>query len=178
LSSDRSLREYELFHRFETLVSNEVEHSRLKAGDEVAMIGSGPLPITAILLAAAFGIRVTAIERKRLAAATSKEVIKKLKLDGEIKVQFGEGESVVSESASCVLIAVLAQPKESILSNVFRRYMRCATVICRTSYGIRQALYAPTDPSAMKQYTIISQNVAHGNQTISSIVLGKPLISR
>lgn len=171
LSGDEAIEDYLLFNRFEALVSREVNMAGLNRGEKIAMIGSGPFPLTAILLANAFGVSVIAIEHDRDATTLSRQVIKKLGLERKIVVEIGEGQDLVPD-ASCAIVAVLAQPKEDILDHVFSTYPGCRRVVCRTSHGIRQALYKPTDAAAFNKYNVVCTNVAGGNQTISSMVLG------
>jgi len=177
LSAKEPLDNYTLFHRFEILVSEEVTLAQLAPKDEVAMIGSGPLPITAILLSSRFGLRVTAIERDRHAAALSRRVIERFGLENKIRVNTEAGEKAVIGEACCVLVAILAQPKRAILENLLRVCHASTTVICRTSQGIRQALYRPTEPLAFREYKTVRLNAARGDQTISSLLLRKAIIS-
>jgi hypothetical protein len=174
LSGKEPLDNYTLFRRFETLVCNEVTLARLGPNDEVAMIGSGPLPLSAILLSTRFGLRVTAIERDSYAAALSRRIIEHLGLETKIRINTEEGHKAVIQNASCVLVAVLAKPKQAILENILRTCDTCTTVVCRTSHGVRQALYSPTDPLWFREYRTIGLNAARGDQTISSLILGKP----
>jgi antitoxin component of MazEF toxin-antitoxin module len=164
---------YPLYHRFVTLITNEVKMLKLNQGCSLAMIGSGPFPITAILLFTLFGIEVVAIDGNPEAVAISRQVIKTLNLESGISVEVGDGRSFVAEDASAVIVALLAHPKDLILKNIFDNYSNCSSVICRTSHGLRQALYRPTDPSSLARYSTIAIQRAFADQTISSISLAR-----
>jgi nicotianamine synthase-like protein len=174
LVGDTNVKQYPLYGRFVRLVSNEVGLLNLNSGDQIAMVGSGPFPISSIIFSVHFGMRVIAVERNRNAAILSERVVKHLGLQNDIKVECGHGQQLVSDDVSSAIIALLAKPKDAILDNVFRNFIRCASVICRTSHGIRQALYAPTDMKALQPYNIIDTHLATGDQTISSILLAQP----
>jgi hypothetical protein len=171
LSFDVDVRQYSFYQRFVTLVSNEVRFAGLKEGDCVTFVGSGPFPISAILLFQTFGIRAIAVERKDGAAGLSREVVKRLGLEKGIDVRVGEGQHLAINDSCCAIIALLAQPKGAILHHVFEHYARCTSVLCRTSHGLRQALYRPTDPFSLAPYKIFGTHLATGDQTISSILL-------
>jgi len=171
LAANEPLDRYALFQRFEGLVCAEATLCSLRPGDTVAMIGSGPLPVTAILLAKRFNLKVKAIERDYRSAALSRRVIAQLGLENQISIFQEDGTTAVPENASCVLIAVLARPKQQILANILRNCADCQTVICRTSEGLRQALYQPTDPSSFREYGLVASNPARGDHTISSLIL-------
>ena len=173
LAGHTEVKQYPLYERFVRLISNEVGLLNLNPGDQIAMVGSGPFPISSIILCVDFGMRVIAVDRNRDAAILSERVVKHLKLQNDIKVECGHGQQLVANDVSSAIIALLAKPKDAILDNVFRNYIRCARVICRTSHGIRQAFYAPTDMMALQPYNIIDTKLATGDQTISSILLAK-----
>jgi hypothetical protein len=139
------------------------------------MIGSGPFPISALILATVFGMHVTAVERNGNAAVLSARVIKHLGLDGIIRVECGYGQHHVAEEVHCAIVALLAKPKDAILSNVFKNFARCSSVICRTSHGLRQALYSPAEARALASYDVRDTHIAAGDQTISSILLSRSL---
>ena len=171
LRGDVNVKQYPLYKRFATLISNEVRLLNLNSGDPIAIVGSGPFPISAIILSIDFGMQVTAVECNHDAALLSERVVKQLGLHNNIKVECGHGQDLVARHVSCAIVALLAKPKDAILNNIFRNYFQCASVICRTSHGIRQALYCPTDPRALQPYNIIATHLATGDQTISSILL-------
>jgi hypothetical protein len=170
LAADVEVERYPLYQRFAALISNEVRLAGLKPGDSVTVIGSGPFPISAILLSRSFGMNVIAIDRDPSAAKLSRDVLRKLGLEKAVRVELAEGQRLAMNGSSAAIIALLAQPKAAILQNVFEHEC-CESVICRTSHGLRQALYCPTDSAALAPYQIVATNVAAGDQTISSILL-------
>ncbi len=171
LNGQIALRQYPLYQRFNTLLSNEVTLLHAEPGEEIAIIGSGPFPISAIILATIFGLRVTAVESIGNSAALSEQVINHLGLGQVIRVECGHGQDLIAGHVRYAILALLARPKEAILSNVFKNYAHCSSVICRTSHGLRQAFYSPTDFAALRSYHVKDTHIASGDQTISSILL-------
>jgi hypothetical protein len=169
------LREYALYNRFVGLLTNEIRLLEAEPGDQLAMIGSGPFPISALILATAFGMRVIAVERNPNSASLSSRVVRHLDLEHAIQVACGYGEELISGEVRHAIVALLARPKEAILNNVFKNYARCSSAICRTSHGLRQALYAPAESRALKSYDIRDTHLARGDQTISSMLLSRSL---
>ena len=178
LEGKERLSDYTLFDRFERLICAEGELCSLQSGDRVMMIGSGPLPLTAILLASRFNVNVIGIERDYHSAAISQRVIRQLGLETQISILHSDGASSSLHEATCVLVAVLARPKHRILESILKNRGVCRKVICRTSYGARQALYGPTPPGALLKYAVTQSNIARRDQTISSLILEVPHSSR
>lgn len=57
-------RQYLLYKRFMVLIKNEIKLAKMERGEKILFIGSGPLPITAILLNSLTGCSVDCYEKK------------------------------------------------------------------------------------------------------------------
>jgi len=166
-----SIRGYALYKRFVVLVRNEARLANISGRDCVLFIGSGPLPITAILLHELTGCRVDCYDSNKRAAEISIDVLKQLGRSRAIRVHNRSGESLGSNSYSAIVIALLAKPKDGILRAVWKNSRKGARIICRTSDGIRQVFYEQTDPHLFDQYGQAGKVYAKGDQTISSVLL-------
>jgi hypothetical protein len=175
LKGKAELTEYPLYKRFVGLLTNEMRLLDADLGGQLAMIGSGPFPISALILATAFGMRVIAVERNPNSALLAVRVVRHLDLEHAIQVACGYGQDLVASEVHHAIVALLAKPKEAILNNVFKNYARCSSVICRTSHGLRQALYAPAESRALNSYDVRDTRIATGDQTISSMLLSRAL---
>lgn len=167
------LSSYLLYKRFVKLIKNEIALANIKKDDKVLFIGSGPFPITAILINKFSGCSVTCVEKNKNRSLISRQVIQSLGLSKNIRVFNGKGENMGVNSFSVAIIALLAKPKSEILDNLLRQAMTGARIICRTSDGARQAFYEQTNPGIFSRYKIIDKIVAGENQTISSVLLIK-----
>ena len=166
-----SCSDYLLYNRFKTLITNEINLAKIKEDEEVLFIGSGPFPITAILLNYLTSCKVYCIDKDPTAVEISKSVILKLSLLKDIKISRHQGEKVKIDKYSLILIALLAKPKYCILSNIKSQTKKDIRVICRTSFGVRQLLYKPIDKKAYSDVEFSKLSKASFDQTISSIYL-------
>lgn len=162
---------YLLYNRFSTLVANEIDLAAITADDKVLFIGSGPIPISAILIHELSGAFVDCVERYKPSADLSLEVIHTLGYSDSIHVVNKEGVDIDYSQYSVILIALLAKPKDELLKSIWSQVSIGARVICRTSNLVRQAFYETTEESLIATYNPIGKVIARGDQTISSILL-------
>jgi len=164
---------YPMYKRFRALIKKEINLARIDKEDKVLFIGSGPFPISAILLNKIAGCIVDCYEKKKKSADISREVISRLRLEDQIRIIKHKGEYLNNDRYSVVIIALLAKPKKEIIARISRKLPENIRVICRTSHGIRQAFYEPTDSRTLGSFQIIATKYARGNQTVSSLLLKK-----
>ena len=172
LKGRRHMKEYLLYDRFALLIKNEIDLATIKRDDRVLFVGSGPFPISAILLNKFTGCHVICYEKNRKYQALSSKLIKKLNLTSHITIVCKKGEMLMDSSYTSIIIALLAQPKEKILRRVWRNTKKGTSIICRTSDGLRQVFYASAN-DWLKSYMVASKVFATGDQTISSVLLVK-----
>ncbi|NOR84735.1 hypothetical protein GQ473_01315 [archaeon] len=173
LNGRRELRDYLLYNRFAELITNEKNLAKITKKDKVLFIGSGPFPITAILLSMFTKCSVNCYDKNKKYANVSKKVIEKLSLVDKIKIYNGKGEDISENKYSVIIIALLAKPKDKILQNIWNETIKGTKVICRTSDGIREVFYEKTNPGLLRKYGFINKVFAKQNQTISSVLLIK-----
>ncbi|GAA0893808.1 hypothetical protein GCM10009122_34870 [Fulvivirga kasyanovii] len=164
-------KQYPLYKRFYNLISKEVKLLESHDYDSMLFIGSGPFPITAILLHELTGKKIDCLERDSEAAQMSIEILKKLGFDGKIEVHVGEGESFSLENYDVILNALLAKPKWSIMKNIKNRCPNSIRVLCRTSYGLRRILYEATSSNATHGFHQLGVQIATEGDTISTLHL-------
>lgn len=164
---------YLLYRRFVKLIKNEIKLADIKKDNHVLFIGSGPLPISAILVNKFTSCQVVCVEKNKNRATISCQVLDSLGLSEKIKVINDNGKKLKENNCSVVIIALLAKPKSDILDNIFKKTMTGTRIVCRTSDGARQAFYEPTEPNILRRYKIVDKIVAGADQTISSVLLLK-----
>lgn len=169
--SVRSIEAYPLYERFHHLVSKELALVGDFPFNSVLFIGSGPFPITAILLHLLSGRPVTCLEKNEEAARVSRIVLEKLGLTAGITVRVGDGATFDVAPYDLILNALLAKPKWLIMKNIRNNGGEHARVLCRTSYGLRQLLYESTSASALHGFETQAQQVAGDNDTISTLLV-------
>ena len=168
-----SLREYHLYGRFDNLIRRELALLQGKTPERLLFIGSGPIPITAIHLHLQAGCPVDCLDRDPSAVAISRRVIDKCGFASSIQVFCGSGEDFDISRYDVILIALLAKPKKRILRNFRKRSRLDARLLCRTSFGLRTVVYEPTVDDDVAGFHIERQQIAEGEQTISTWLLQK-----
>lgn len=172
-NSKEELKKYLLYKRFITLIQNEIQMANITQKDYLLFIGSGPIPITGILLHQLTGCKVDCCEKVSESAELSEKVINKLGYSNEIKIITAERSQVDYSKYSIILVALLAKPKSIILKEIWGSIKNGVRVICRTSDLSRQAFYETTEEQLFALYNPVHKNVAKGDQTISSVLLIK-----
>jgi hypothetical protein len=157
---------YLMYERFMNLIKNEIKLANIKRGEKVLFIGSGPFPITAILLNKLAGCNVDCYEKKKKYFELSKKVTSQLGLADEVKIKPIKDEYFRNNSYSTIIIALLAKPKDKILQKLNERISIDTKVICRTSDKVRQVFYEATNQDHLNGYKIIKKNHAKGKKEI------------
>lgn len=171
------IEDYLLYERFVRLLTKELELIGDTNFNSIIFIGSGPFPITAILLHKLTGKKVDCLELHGESADISRKVLKRLGLSDVIQVHEGNGSTFDLSSYDIVLAALLAKPKSRILQNVLTSGKPEAKILCRTSEGLRKLLYEPTLRDAYKGFNIHASQNAGYDDTISTILLSSDKIA-
>ncbi len=164
-------RHYPLYDRFRGLIRSEIDQARITANDTVLFLGSGSFPITAILLTQLTGCRVHCYEREEERVYVANEVVSSLHLDRWIDVVNGDDREAGYGSCTVIMIAVLAQPKVRILTEIGARAAPGTRMVCRTTIGAQRLFYQEAPSSILRRFTPFSQSVTVAGQTISSVFL-------
>jgi len=173
LGNNLDYRQYLMYKRFFVLIKKEIKLAKIEKQSKVLFIGSGPFPITAILLNSLKGCAVDCYEKNREYAALSVKVISQLGLADKIRIKNRNGKFLSDDNYSVIIVALLARPKDQILKEISEKISSHTGIICRTSDNLRQAFYEPTNPDCLTLCKIMGKNYAKGEQTISSVLLKK-----
>ena len=117
----------------------------------VLFVGSGPLPMTAIILACNYNIRSTLIDNDPVAVELSRVLIQVLKLEQMITIICADGSSYVNyNNFNVIFVAALvgthSYQKEKIFNFIQKNASSHTHVIARSSWGKRKLLYPPLPP--------------------------------
>jgi SAM-dependent methyltransferase len=128
-----ALRSFKFYPNYLILAEAEKRGADLKSGDTVAFIGSGPLPLSLILLCSEYDLTGVGLERVAQWAELSREVLERLGLSSRIEILEGDHLSFpLDRSCDLVMVAAMAEPKEEI----FRHLGRVLDPGTRVSYRI------------------------------------------
>ena len=152
------LRDFPLFPRYEALVRSQMEAMHIQPGKRLAFLGSGPVPLTLILMSRLFGIQTLGIDNNPETVALSREVIRRMGMEGRIDIAQGDDTTIADLDWDLILIAALAEPKQRIFSNlrkILERRPGAAPVVFRTYTGMRAVLYKPVQPEDIRGFKIV-----------------------
>ena len=168
---ETSLDNYFLNKRFERLVNRELSLLNGDPPRKILFVGSGPLPISAFHMQRATNQPIDCLDRNPDAVETSRQVIERLGLNDHVRVFNGLGESFDISEYDLILIALLAKPKRRILRNLRKRAAPGCRILCRTAFSLRTLVYEPTPEIAFGGFQLLAQQIAEGEQTISTFLL-------
>lgn len=154
----KELKRFSLYLRYEQLVKAQGRESDLKETDIVAFVGTGPVPITLILLHKFFKVRCIGVDIDPEAVAVSQKVIAQLQLDASITILQGDEQRLADMPCNAIMVAALAEPKKQIFQNL-RKLIAANTVSVsyRTYTGMRAVLYEPVRKSDLKGFQEIKR---------------------
>jgi len=138
----RALRTFTFYPNYTILGKSEQEGADLKPGDTVAFLGSGPLPLSLIILCHEHGLKGIGIERDPRWVHISREVVERLGQEANIEISKGDHFSFpLKEECNLIMVAAMARPKEEIFGH-FARVLPPGTKVSYRIYekGLRRLL--------------------------------------
>lgn len=173
LRSHSSIDDYRLVTRFRRLIQRETELLGAKPVTRALFIGSGPMPVSAILLHERTGAQVDCVDMDGSAVVQSRRVIAHLGLEANMRVLHADGSGIDASSYDAVLIALLAKPKAEILRHLSAAAREDCRVVCRTATGLRVLVYEPLERDLdLSTHVVEAQKLATAaDDTISSLLL-------
>ncbi len=107
------------FSNYLQLAQVEYEGAGLKPGDRVVFLGSGPMPLTLIVLCYQYGLKGIGIEQHPERVNLSRKVLSKLGLSDQIEIIEGNHQSIpLKEKCELIMVAAQAEPKRVIFDHL------------------------------------------------------------
>ena len=124
------------------LSRNEYQGAGLIPGDSVVFLGSGPLPLTLIVLCHQYGLKGIGIEVEPDRVELSSKVLEKLGLSRQIKIIHGNHLTLPLKTRSeLIMIAAQAEPKKEIFDHLAKALPAGTTLSYRIyEKGLRRLL--------------------------------------
>lgn len=178
IDSNNELLKFPYYSNYEKLTQMEwfsllscTKHIKHKA----IFVGSGPLPLTAIVLAKKYTSTVTVLDVDKEACELSRKLIKKLGLEKKIRVINEDGVNFESyKEYNLIFIAALAgvdiKTKENILKKIRKDTEKGIHILARSSWGMREILYKPLDKKLFKLFKPIIEVRPH-NDVVNSVIV-------
>jgi hypothetical protein len=170
LAGEGAIADYRFYKVAEQLVGEELSLVPVKP-ENVLLIGSGPLPLSGVLVHRMTGAQVACVDCDPRAIAQSSRLLRKLGLDQALEVSCCHGEKIQASHYDLVVIALLAKPKAAILANLSQTIRRDSYILCRTSTGLRTLLYEPADVTLGPAFEVVDEQIAVGNLAVSTMLL-------
>lgn len=115
----KTLKNFAYIPNYLQLAKTEYQGSQLKPGDQVLFLGSGPLPISLILLCRRYGLRGVGIEQEPDRAELSRMVLQKLEFSDHIRIIAGNHFTLpLEEKFELIMVAAQAEPKKAIFDHL------------------------------------------------------------
>ncbi len=180
ISGEYELKDFPYYQNYVELT--RVEWAALKschdhAHHNVLFVGSGPLPMTAIILATLHNTSVTLVDSDLEAVRLSKKVINTLGLGQQIKIMHGDAAGFKKyHNFNTIFIAALvgdsAKGKIEIFDSIKENLADHTHIITRSSWGKRKLLYQPLPKKVYSMFSPILEIVPY-NKIVNSVVIFK-----
>lgn len=174
----RELENFPYYANYEKLTKLEW-FSLLSCGNhsshEVLFIGSGPLPLTGIILAKEYVDKVTLLDIDERAVTQSKQLISALGLQEKVTVIQGDAKTFSEyHKFNTVFVAALAgalpSDKQEILETIKKETANQSHIIARSSWGTREILYTPIDKKLFQLFKPLIEVRPH-HDVVNSVVI-------
>ncbi len=174
-NSRMALATFPYFQNYQQLMDLEASQLPPKnKGGKILFVGSGPLPLSAILLTQTYGWQVDCLDYSSIAYQQGKDLSKKLAIRN---INFIHGDILQYtelKQYQAVIVGALvgenSQEKEQILKHIHQHIARYTKVLVRSSHGLRELLY-PSIELATLGYWQIEKAVHPKNEIINSIIV-------
>lgn len=169
-NAEKNIQNYALFDSYAIFIRQEGTMAKLKKEEHVLFFGSGPLPLSAILLTQIFGVTVHCIDSCPDCITLSRKIIRKLGLTKKIKISKGDARTFKLKGYDAIWLAALTRPKEAILHHLATA-PPATRIIIRKGEGLRSLFYEPIDSTLLKKFSNQKQAKAKGNIKPTSLLL-------
>ncbi len=163
--------EFPLYERFAALVRSELALISNSRPRRILFVGSGPLPLSAVLIHRLTGSAMDCVGRDAHSAAVSRQVLEQCAIHGAVRVLCEMQAGYPVSEYDLVFIDLHAKPRKAILRTLRKRGRPGCQVLCRTAHGVRQLVYEPAADHDMRGFHRKGQHIAHGPQTVSTYLL-------
>ena len=115
----KTLKNFAYISNYLQLARTEYQGSALKPGDQVLFLGSGPLPVSLIVLCRLYGLTGVGIEQEAYRAELSRKVLQKLRCSDRIKIIEGNHYTLpLDDTSELIMVAAQAEPKKAIFDHL------------------------------------------------------------
>lgn len=167
----KTLTDFTYLPNYIQLARTECRGAGLKPGDTVLFLGSGPLPLTLIVLCHQHGLNGIGIEQNPERVELSRRALEKLGLSSQISIIRGNQQTLpLAETPELVMVAAQAEPKKEIFDHL-ANMLPAGTKISYRIYeqGLRRMLdtfYHYELPGPLREYLRIPPEPPANNTSV------------
>ncbi|KAJ8661962.1 hypothetical protein O0I10_002293 [Lichtheimia ornata] len=174
------LQEFVYYDNYEQLVKMEL-HCLLGVDahlDRVVFVGSGPLPLSSILMASHCQLPVTNIDYCEDAIRISTDLVHSLHLQDKMHFFCGDAtEYPFYQDADVVILGALVgadgDAKISFLDRIAENMKSGAILLVRSAHALRTVLYPPLDEEGIPSTLVPVLEMHPQNEVVNSVILFK-----
>jgi protein-L-isoaspartate O-methyltransferase len=137
-------------YRYRPMVRREVDLAGLHIGDRILNVGCGPMPATAVNLAALTGAEITCIDHDPAAVDAARRFVPAFGASGRVTVRVADGRTVDTGPFDAVLVALHTVGTAAVIDNFFGAATRGDRLVVRyprdrfaEEYGRPDTTYRP-----------------------------------
>ena len=164
---------FHFYERYEGLLNNESQLVKFDKDTKFVFIGSGPLPVTLIMINKMFGCKCVGIEVQPSVAKLSRHIIRRLGLEDDIKIVIGDERYVKHLDYDVIMVAAFAIPKDKVFGNLWEIIDVDTPILYRTYSGMRQMLYEPVKDVDLRGFHQVDFKLPTGNVNNTSVLIKK-----
>ncbi|MEA3281710.1 MAG: nicotianamine synthase family protein [Euryarchaeota archaeon] len=167
----KTLTDFTYLPNYIQLARTESRGAGLKPGDTVLFLGSGPLPLTLIVLCHQHGLNGIGIEQNPERVELSRRTLEKLGLSSQIRIIRGNQQTLpLAETPELIMIAAQAEPKKEIFDHLAGVLPAGAKISYRIyEKGLRRMLdtfYRYELPGPLREYVRIPPEPPANNTSV------------
>lgn len=178
------LEEYPYYHNYELLTQLEYQSLRVlgeRSITKVLFVGSGPLPLAAIILAKRYGIAVVCVDKDAEATALSAKLVKVLGLENLITIIWGDAHTNLQAGdfdvvIMAALVGMTQEEKLAVLEELHTSLRPGTLMVIRTAHGGRRLLYPYINERSISNFNVHAV-ILPQNEVVNSVIIAEKPIS-
>lgn len=142
----------------------------------ILFVWSWPLPLTAIVLAQKYNLKITLLDISKEAIELSKKLVKSLEIEKSFEFITWDITKFTSDNHYDIifLASLVCQSTDNeIIFSHINKSLKYTNILVRTSSWIRQLLYKKVDIEIFKKYFKVLLKVSPKNEIINSFIIAK-----
>jgi len=110
---------FTFYQNYQKLAEMEHKAAGLEAGNRIVFLGSGPLPLSLIILCSTYDLQGIGIEREKSSADLSRRLIHHLGMANKLSILDGDHFSLpIEQQCNLIMVAAMALPKQDIFNHL------------------------------------------------------------